>query len=363
VNDEVVHGIPTNRVLEEGQIVGIDCGAEKKGYYGDHAKTFAVGKISDEKRKLMEITQESLRKGIAQAFPGNYVSDIGYAIQSYVEAFGYSVVRELVGHGIGTKLHEEPQIPNYGEPKQGYKLREGMCIAIEPMINQGVKEVKTDNNQKAYKDTIKNGWMQTGDAGFFDEDGHLKIIDRAKDVGRMSDGTMFAPKYIENKLKFFPFIKEAVAFGDEKEFTTAFICIDIEAVGNWAERKNLAYSGYTDLSARAEVYDLLQECVETVNADLARDEKLSGSQIKRFLLLHKELDADDGELTRTRKVRRRIVAEKYAVLISALDDPQQTHCEIDSQMTFEDGRTGMVHADLQIRESALAESQVHTLAA
>ena len=207
------------------------------------------------------------------------------------------------------------------------------------------------------------GWVATGDAGFFDEDGHLKIIDRAKDVGRMSDGTMFAPKYIENKLKFFPFIKEAVAFGDEKEFTTAFICIDIEAVGNWAERKNLAYSGYTDLSARAEVYDLLQECVETVNADLARDEKLSGSQIKRFLLLHKELDADDGELTRTRKVRRRIVAEKYAVLISALDDPQQTHCEIDSQMTFEDGRTGMVHADLQIRESALAESQVHTLAA
>ena len=146
VNDEVVHGIPTNRVLEEGQIVGIDCGAEKEGYYGDHAKTFAVGKISENKRKLVDITQESLRKGIAQAFPGNYVSDIGYAIQTYVEAFGYSVVRELVGHGIGTKLHEEPQIPNYGEPKQGYKLREGMCIAIEPMINQGVKEVKTDTD-------------------------------------------------------------------------------------------------------------------------------------------------------------------------------------------------------------------------
>ena len=207
------------------------------------------------------------------------------------------------------------------------------------------------------------GWVATGDAGFFDEDGHLKIIDRAKDVGRMTDGTMFAPKYIENKLKFFPFIKEAVAFGDEKDFATAFICIDIEAVSNWAERRNLAYSGYTDLSARDEVYDLLQECVESVNADLARDEKLSGSQIRRYMLLHKELDADDGELTRTRKVRRRIVTEKYAVLIAALDDPQQTHCEIDSQMTFEDGRTGIVHADLQIREAECHKTQLHTRAA
>ena len=207
------------------------------------------------------------------------------------------------------------------------------------------------------------GWVATGDAGFFDDDGHLKIIDRAKDVGRMTDGTMFAPKYIENKLKFFPFIKEVVTFGDGKDYVSAFICIDIEAVGNWAERRNLAYSGYTDLSARDEVYDLLQECVESVNADLARDEKLSGSQIKRYMLLHKELDADDGELTRTRKVRRRIIAEKYAVLITALDDPQQTHCEIDSQMTFEDGRIGNVHADLQIRESTRIKSHVHNLAA
>ena len=207
------------------------------------------------------------------------------------------------------------------------------------------------------------GWVATGDAGFFDEDGHLKIIDRAKDVGRMTDGTMFAPKYIENKLKFFQFIKEAVAFGDEKDYATAFICIDIEAVSNWAERRNLAFSGYTDLSARDEVYDLLQECVESVNADLARDEKLSGSQIRRYMLLHKELDADDGELTRTRKVRRRIVTEKYAVLIAALDDPQQTHCEIDSQMTFEDGRTGIVHADLQIREAERHKTQLHTRAA
>jgi len=146
VDDEVVHGVPNDRVLEEGQIVGIDCGAEKDGYYGDHARTFAIGKVSDDKQKLMDATRESLMRGIAAAKPGNYVSDIGHAIQSYVEKFGYSVVRELVGHGIGSELHEEPQVPNYGQPKQGYKLREGMCIAIEPMINLGVKEVKTDSD-------------------------------------------------------------------------------------------------------------------------------------------------------------------------------------------------------------------------
>ena len=146
VDDEVVHGIPNDRLLEEGQIVGIDCGAEKDGYFGDHAKTFSVGKIPKEKQKLMEVTHKSLMMGIEVAIPGNYVSDIGHAIQTYVEGFGYSVVRELVGHGIGTELHEEPQIPNYGQPKQGYRLREGMCIAIEPMINLGHKEVKTDSD-------------------------------------------------------------------------------------------------------------------------------------------------------------------------------------------------------------------------
>ena len=146
VDDEVVHGIPNDRILQEGQIVGIDCGAEKNGYFGDHAKTFSVGKISEEKQKLMEVTQKSLIMGIEAATPGNHVSDIGYAIQSYVEGFGYSVVRELVGHGIGSELHEEPQIPNYGQPKQGYVLREGMCIAIEPMINLGNKEVMTDSD-------------------------------------------------------------------------------------------------------------------------------------------------------------------------------------------------------------------------
>ncbi len=207
------------------------------------------------------------------------------------------------------------------------------------------------NNPKSTAETKDaEGWVYTGDAGYFDEDGHLKIIDRAKDVGKLLDGTLFAPKYIENKLKFFPYIKEAVAFGDGKEYVTAFINIDLEAVGNWAERHNLPYSGYTDLACQDPVYDLIQECVEKVNADLAKDAKLSGSQIRRFLLLHKELDADDGELTRTRKVRRRFVAERYAELIEALFSGQ-THHSIEAQVKFEDGRTGMIRADLQIREA------------
>ncbi len=148
IDDAVVHGIPHDGYLREGQIVGIDCGAELNGYYGDHAKTFAVGEISDEKNNLMQITKESLYKGIEQAKPGNYVGDIGHAVQSYAESYGYSVVRELVGHGIGEKLHEEPQVPNYGNPNQGYKLHAGMCIAIEPMINLGSKEIYT----------AKDGW-------------------------------------------------------------------------------------------------------------------------------------------------------------------------------------------------------------
>ena len=194
------------------------------------------------------------------------------------------------------------------------------------------------------------GWVYTGDAGFFDEDGHLKIIDRAKDVGKLVDGSMFAPKYIENKLKFFPQIKEAVAFGSDREYVTAFINIDIEAVGSWAERRNLAYSGYTDLAQQEAVYELIQECVEKVNADLAEDVKLANIQIKRFLVLHKELDPDDGELTRTRKVRRRFIAEKYGDLIEALYSDKSSHL-YEGQVRFEDGRTGTVKADLKIREA------------
>jgi Long-chain acyl-CoA synthetases (AMP-forming) len=195
------------------------------------------------------------------------------------------------------------------------------------------------------------GWVHTGDAGFFDEDGHLKIIDRAQDVGRLKNGTLFAPKYLENKLKFFPYVKEAVAFGDGRDYAAAFINIDLQAVGNWAEKRNLPYGGYTDLAGKDPVYDLIRECVEKVNRDLATDRKLAGSQIRRFLILHKELDPDDGELTRTRKVRRSFIAEKYADLIEALYLERES-LTIDAQVRFEDGRVGQIRADVKIRKAA-----------
>jgi long-chain acyl-CoA synthetase len=193
-----------------------------------------------------------------------------------------------------------------------------------------------------------NGYFHTGDAGIFDEDGSLRIIDRAADVGKMSTGAIFAPNFIENKLKFFSFIKEAVAFGHGRDKVCAFINIDMEAVGNWAERRGIPYSGYTDLAGKKETYDLIAECVEKVNHDLGAEAAMSGTQIHCFLVLHKELDPDDDELTRTRKVRRKFVSEKYKVLIDALyaGKPSQY---IETQVKFEDGRTGVIAADLQIR--------------
>lgn len=191
------------------------------------------------------------------------------------------------------------------------------------------------------------GWVYTGDAGFFTETNQLRIIDRAKDVGKFNNSKMFAPKFIENKLKFFPHIQEAVCFGNERETCTAFINIDMEAVGVWAEKHNIAYASYQELAAKDAVYKMVQESIEKVNKDLATDSMLSHSQITRFLILHKELDADDGELTRTRKVRRPFIADRYGVLIDALYS-EQTSCFIETEVSFEDGRTGRVSADLQI---------------
>jgi long-chain acyl-CoA synthetase len=199
-----------------------------------------------------------------------------------------------------------------------------------------------------------DGWYHTSDAGFIDAHGHLKIIDRVKDVGRIRggafDGAMFAPKYVENKLKFFQHIKEVVAYGDGREKVCVLINIDFDAVGNWAERRNLPYAGYTDLAQKPEVYALIKECVEKVNADLSADDLLAGSQISRFLVLHKELDADDGELTRTNKVRRGFIAEKYQVLVDALYGGKTSQF-IETVVKFEDGRTGSVSATLRIEDT------------
>ena len=192
-----------------------------------------------------------------------------------------------------------------------------------------------------------DGWFHTGDAGYFDQGGHLKIIDRAKDVGKLSDGTLFAPKYIENKLKFFPTIKEAVAFGDQRAMVTAFVNIDMEAVGNWAERHNLPYAGYTDLAAKPEVLTLVREAVGKVNADLASDPTLANAQIHRFIVLHKELDADDDELTRTRKVRRRFIQQKFDQLVGAMYGGLNEQY-VETAVRFEDGRTGKISATLKV---------------
>ncbi|HEX7387075.1 MAG TPA: AMP-binding protein [Castellaniella sp.] len=211
-------------------------------------------------------------------------------------------------------------------------------------------------NPKATAESYtEDGWYHTGDAGYLDTDGQLKIIDRAKDVGHLSDGSLFAPKYIENKLKFFPFIKEAVAFGAGRDEVCAFINIDLEAVGNWAERRGLPYAGYTDLAGKSEVYDLIRDCVAQANRDLASDPKLAASQVVRFLILHKELDPDDDELTRTRKVRRAFVAQKYAVLIEALFQGRKSQY-IETEVKFEDGRKGQVCADLRIEPVPVASS-------
>ncbi|MEM6616359.1 MAG: AMP-binding protein, partial [Pseudomonadota bacterium] len=198
----------------------------------------------------------------------------------------------------------------------------------------------------------EDGWVHTGDAGFFTDDGHLKIIDRAKDVGKLTDGSLFAPKYIENKLKFFPNIKEAVAFGDDRGFCTVFINIDLTAVGNWAERNNVGYASYQELAANPQVYDMIEKNVDQVNTDLSKEPMMAGAQIKRFLILHKELDADDGELTRTQKVRRSFIAERYQPLIDALYDGS-TRKVISTEVTFEDGRKGKIDGDVEIRDMAI----------
>ena len=203
----------------------------------------------------------------------------------------------------------------------------------------------------ATAESIDNdGYFHTGDAGFIDAGRQLRIIDRAKDVGKLATGAMFAPNYIENKLKFFPHVKEAVVFGAGRDHVCAFINIDVGSVGNWAERRGIPYSGYTDLAAKPDVYELIRECVEKVNVELAGEPGLADSQVRRFLILHKELDPDDDELTRTRKVRRGFVAEKYAVLIDALYAGRSVQ-HIETLVKFEDGRSGIVAADLRIEDA------------
>jgi len=241
------------------------------------------------------------------------------------------------------------RLDTVGPPAPGVEVRIAdsgeVLVRSDAMLKEYFR--RPDATTEAFDE---NGYFRTGDAGFFDPDGHLRIIDRAKDVGKLASGAVFAPNYIENKLKFFPYIKEAVAFGDGRSAVCAFINIDLGAVGNWAERRNLPYAGYTDLAGKPQVYDLIQSCVEQVNAELAADPMLADSQIHRFLLLHKELDPDDDELTRTRKVRRGFIGEKYSALIDALYSGRSAQ-RVETGVKFEDGRTGTIAADVQIKDA------------
>ncbi len=238
-----------------------------------------------------------------------------------------------------------------GPPVKGVEIRvagNGEIQVRSPGLFTGYYR----NPEATAESYTEDGWYHTGDAGYLDDDGQLKIIDRAKDVGKLADGSLFAPKYIENKLKFFQHIKETVAFGNGMQEVCAFINIDLEAVGNWAERRGLPYAGYTDLAAKPEVYALIRDCVNQVNADLATDPRLAGSQIARFLILHKELDPDDDELTRTRKVRRGYIAQKYSVLVDALFEGKDRQY-IETEVKFEDGRSGKIAADLRIETATV----------
>ncbi|MCU0932115.1 MAG: AMP-binding protein [Serpentinimonas sp.] len=247
----------------------------------------------------------------------------------------------------------EARADTVGVPCEGVEIKladNGEILVKSPGL---LKEYY--KNPKATAEVLtEGGWYHTSDAGFIDASGHLKIIDRVKDVGRIkggaNDGAMFAPKYVENKLKFFSHIKEVVAYGDGRDRVCVMVNIDFDAVGNWAERRNLPYAGYTDLAQKPEVYQLIKECVEKVNADLSRDELLAGSQISRFLILHKELDADDGELTRTNKVRRGFIGDKYSALVEALYGGK-TEQYIETVVKFEDGRTGKVSATLRLSDA------------
>ena len=281
---------------------------------------------------------------------------IGPDIFDFYRALGVNV-KQLYGQTESTvyvTMQPDGEIKSdtVGTPAPGVELKindDGEVLYRSP----GVFHEYYKNPEATAQTKTPEGWVRTGDAGFIDDDGHLKIIDRAKDVGRLADGTLFAPKYIENKLKFFPQIKEAVAFGDGRDHVAALVNIDLGAVGSWAERNNVAYASYQELAAHPRVLDILQDCVARVNADLASDAQLAGSQVTRFISLHKELDADDGELTRTRKIRRGFVAERYSELVDALYGGQRT-CRTQTEVTFEDGRTGTIEAELRIREVAAA---------
>ncbi|MGE5148538.1 MAG: AMP-binding protein [Rhodospirillaceae bacterium] len=279
---------------------------------------------------------------------------VGPEIFNFFRALGVNM-KQLYGQteaSVFVTIHPNGEVysDTVGKPVANVELRiadTGEVLYRSP----GVFKEYFKNPQATNDTKTADGWVHTGDAGYLDERGHLRIIDRARDVGKLNDGTLFAPKFIENKLKFFPHINEAVAFGDGRDFVTAFVNIDMTAVGDWAERRNIAYASYQELAAHPAVYDLIEEEIGRVNRDLANKPRMAGAQIRRFLILHKALEADDGELTRTNKVRRGFIGERYKVLVDALySSAKDVHIKVD--MTFEDGRKGTIEGDIAIRDLA-----------
>ena len=279
---------------------------------------------------------------------------VGPEIFNFYRALGVNM-KQLYGQteaSVFVTIHPNGEVHSdtVGKPVSKVELRiaeSGEVLYRSPgVFKEYFKNPEATNDTKT-----ADGWVHTGDAGYLDERGHLRIIDRARDVGRLNDGTLFAPKFIENKLKFFPHINEAVAFGHGRDFVAVFVNIDMVAVGDWAERRNIAYASYQELAGLREVHDLVEGEIAQVNRDLAADPRMAGAQIRRFLILHKALDADDGELTRTNKVRRGFIGERYKPLVDALYDGSR-RAGIKVDVTFEDGRKGMIEGDMEIRDLA-----------
>jgi long-chain acyl-CoA synthetase len=278
---------------------------------------------------------------------------IGPDMFSFFRSLGINL-KQLYGQTeASVYITAQPDGENYadtvGKPNQDVEIRiadNGEVMFRSPGVFAGYYK----DAEKTAETKTPDGWVHTGDAGFVDpKTGHLKIIDRAKDVGRLNDGTLFAPKYIENKLKFYPNIKEAVAFGDKRDFVCALVNIDLTAVGSWAERRNVVYGSYQELAGNPLVYDMIERHIEEINRSLVTEGVMAGAQIRRFLVLHKELDADDGELTRTMKVRRGLIGDRYGALVTALYDGA-SEAAISTEMTFEDGRKGTISARVKIRD-------------
>jgi long-chain acyl-CoA synthetase len=281
---------------------------------------------------------------------------VGPEIFNFFRALGVNM-KQLYGQteaSVFVTIHPNGEVfpDTVGKPVGDVELKiadSGEVLYRSP----GVFKEYFKNPEATAKAKTADGWVYTGDAGYLDGRGHLRIIDRAQDVGKLNDGTLFAPKFIENKLKFFAHINEAVAFGQGRDYVAAFVNIDMTAVGDWAERRNISYASYQELAARPEVYDLIAGEIDQVNRDLAADPRMAGAQIRRFLILHKALDADDGELTRTNKVRRGFLGERYKTVVDALYDGSRTaHTSV--EVTFEDGRKGRIEGTMAIRDVAPA---------